>query len=120
MNEIKRIQTNNMEKPQLSKSSIFPNGNKNHRASYDGDAKLSLGTLDLYSKRTDYRGDLRITNPSDGIRDGLTLSRGHEVSTNSRSNSFNPVTRDFFQSSMDGMDGASSLSSNDYAGKPIK
>ncbi|KAK4417627.1 hypothetical protein Salat_2175400 [Sesamum alatum] len=94
--------------------------NRNHPASYGRDAKLShtavqtsqcdteaLG-FNLCFKRTNHPGDTSITNPRDGVPDGLTLSRG-EVTPNSCSN-FNLMTRDFFQNSLDGMKGRSSLS----------
>ncbi|KAI3452258.1 hypothetical protein Pfo_008923 [Paulownia fortunei] len=119
------VYSNNTEKQMQERFPKLPgvestSGNRNHQASYDRDTKLSLSalqtsqrnadalTFNLCFKRTNHQGDLSITNPTDGIPDSLTLSRG-EVSANSCSN-FNLVTKDFFQNSLDGMNGGSSLS----------
>ncbi|KAL0343843.1 UNVERIFIED_CONTAM: hypothetical protein Sangu_1271700 [Sesamum angustifolium] len=94
--------------------------NRNHPASYGRDAKFSLTAVqtsqcdtealgfNLCFIRTNHPGDTSITNPRDGVSDGLTLSRG-EVTPNTCSN-FNLMTRDFFQNSLDGMNGSSSRS----------
>lgn len=63
-------------------------------------------TLNLYPKRRESEGDIRITSERDGIPDNLMLARG---TTADSSSTFNLTTKDFFQSVQDGTNGVTSL-----------